>query len=613
MKRHGFRKSSVGLMNPAFQSKEGNGFFRRQPDRKEALIPKAANDHFFDPLLQRATEENESADPVQSKEDAEDKVSMKENAEEEIKKQAISEEEPVQKAEEEEAVQSKIEDSLQKVEEEEQVSASSEEEEAVQQMSEEEEAVQSKTEEEEPLQAKNEEEGIQAKDDGSKEIKRGQSQADSIESTLFQEKGKGMALAPDVKQKMENSFDSDFSKVRIHTGQKAQMMCKKIHAKAFTHGYDLFFGQGQYQPETKAGKHLLAHELTHTLQQKGKTKKTVQPKLNDGHDFHPTSRFSTIELLEDIYDNYAVLKIGSSGKEVMLLQHALIGLDYRLPKYGADGSFGGETSRAVKAFQADMGLTVDGIVGRHTIRYLDKLDRRVDVADPELLVTIDTKINLNNVIAQAGAIPSNTLSPVDLGRVFPENIEVRLKLLDDGVKWQPIITGLTGHYSVQTRLLPGMKEVTGPGGNTSEDNYCDQIKDLNSKALSYVDWYMEDAILAHERVHASKMREALISPIVLKPLEKSITDLAFPKSNLAFNEKVAEVMLRMDKRFEDAVFEAEIAWIEQFISVIKADHGDPKGSGPAYKEGKKIVMPMINKIRKHAKANNWSSCPHGSS
>lgn len=599
MKRHGFRRSAIGLINPAFQSKEGNGFFRRQPDRKEALVSSAANDHFFDPLIQRASEENESADPVQRQEDAEDKVSMKENGEEEIKKQAVSEEEAVQKAEEEEAVQSKADDDLQKVEEEEQVNASSDEEEAVQ----------SKTEEEEAVQAKKEEE-IQTKEDGLKETNKKQNQADSIENTLFQEKGKGMALGPDIKQKMESSFDADFSKVRIHTGQKAQMMCEKIHAKAFTHGYDLFFGQGQYQPETKAGKHLLAHELTHTLQQKGKTKKTVRLKLNDGHDFHPTSRFSTIELLEDIYDNYAVLKIGSSGKEVMLLQHALIGLDYRLPKYGADGSFGGETSRAVKAFQADMGLTVDGIVGRNTINYLDKLDRRVDVADPEAPVTIVTKINLNNVIAQAGAIPSTTLDPGDMGRVFPENIEVRLKMVENGGIWHPIITGLTGHYSVQTRLLPGMKEVTGPGGNTTEDNYCAQIKDLSSMALSYVDWFMEDAILAHERFHATKVRKALISPVVIKPLEKSIADLAFPKNSLAFNENVAEVMLRMDKRFELAVFDAELAWIDHFISLIKADHGDPKGTGPAYKEERKIIMPMIYKIRKHAKASHWSSCPH---
>ncbi|MBI0398292.1 eCIS core domain-containing protein [Cyclobacterium marinum] len=613
MKRHGFRKSSVGLINPTFQSKEGNGFFRRQGDRKEALIPNVANEHFFDPILQSATEEKESAEAVQKKGEDENKVNKKENTKEEIKKQEVSEEDSVQKVEEEEAVQPKTkeEEGLQKVAEEEQVSASSEEEEAVQQMSEEEAAVQSKTEEEGALQAKNDEEGIQAKEEESKVINTRQSQADSIESTLYQEKGKGMGMAPDIKQKMENSFDSDFSKVRIHTGKKAQMMCEKIQAKAFTHGFDLFFGQGQYRPDTKAGKHLLAHELTHTIQQKGKVKKAIQSKLNDGHDFHPTSRFSANEMLEDIFDNNAVLKISSSGTAVMLLQHALIGLDYRLPTFGADGSFGGETSRAVKAFQADMGLTVDGIVGRNTIRYLDRLDRGVEVAVPELPITIDTKINLNNVIAQAGAIPSTSLSPVDMGRVFPENIEVRLKLVDDGLMWHPIIIGLTGHYSVQTRLLPGMKEVTGPGGNTTEENYCAQIKDLNSMALSKVDWFMEDVVLAHERFHASKIRSALISPLVIKPLEKSITDLAFQKSSLAFSEQIAEVMLRLDKRFEEAVFEAEIAWTDQFISLIKNDHGDPKGTGPAYREGKKIAMPMINKIRKHAKANNWSSCPHG--
>jgi|GEM_PF-2384270 len=676
MKRQGFRKSSVGLINPAFQSKEGNSFFRRKTEKNDALIPSVEKDNFFDPMVQRVPDDNEAELAVQNKE-KEEAVSMKEDSKEEIKKQEASdkdelqaaseeeepvqakvdeeegvqkageeeegisakaeaeekvnasteEEEPVQtKGEEEEPVQSKADEKegvqkvveeeetiSTKVEAEEKVSASAEEEEPVQTRAEEEEPVQAASEEEEPLQATTEEDNLQAKEDSSAKGSMRQRQANEIENTLFQEKGKGSAMAPDIKEFMEKKFSSDFSKVRIHTDQKAQLMNKKIRAKAFAHGFDIFFNSGQYQPETKAGRHLLGHELTHTIQQKGITKKTVQPKLNDGNDFHPTSRFSTNEVLEDTYDNYATVKNGSGGQFVALLQDALIGLDYRLPKFGADGSFGEETTRAVKAFQEDVGLSVDGVVGRNTIKYLDRLDRKVDVVTPEFPATIDTTIDLNNVIAQAGAVPSTSLSIGVWGKVLPENIDVKLDLVDDGAMWHPIVIGVVGNYSVKTRLLPGVSEVTGPGGNTSEENFCHQIKDLSNLGLTYGDWFMEDAILTHERFHATKMRKALIDPAVMKPLEKAVKEMAFPKTALSINEILAEVMIRLDPRFEDAIFEAEDKWIDQFIVLVEKDHGTPHGSGPAFSAERKILSPMISKIRNHAKANRWSSCAHSSS
>jgi peptidoglycan hydrolase-like protein with peptidoglycan-binding domain len=634
MKRQGFRKSSVGLINPLFQSKEGNSFFRHKKEQSDSLTPSLDNDNFFDPMIQKVSDEKDTGIAVQSKEkeDTTDKLQAASEEEEPVQAKA-DEEEAVQKAgDEEEAVSAKAEEEEKvsaaaseeepvqtKAEEEEPVQAKAEEEETVSTKAEEEEKVSAAGSEEEPVQSKNEEDTVQtAKEEDSiqtKESKSGkdssrQSQVNSIEHILFQEKGKGMPMSPDTKRFMEKKFGSDFSKVRIHTDQKAQMMNKKIRSKAFAHGFDIFFNQGQYQPETKAGKHLLAHELTHTIQQKGIIKKAVQSKLNDGHDFHPTSRFSTNELLEDTFDNYATLKIGSNGKAVSLVQYALIGIDYRLPKYGADGSFGEETSRAVKAFQADMGLVVDGVVGRNTIQYLDRLDRGVEVTAREMPVTIDAKIDLKNVIAQAGAVASNSLGPADMGRVFPETIDVKLKLIDDGVMWHPVITGLVGHYSVQTRLLPGMKEVTGPGGNTSEENYCDQVNDLSNPGASYVEWFMEDAVLAHERFHASKMRTALIDPSVLIPLEKAVNEMAFPKSALTINDILAEAMIRLDPKFQDAIFEAEMNWIDSFLALVKEDHGVPIGTGPAYHEERKIVNPMIRKIRNHAKANKWSSCTH---
>ncbi|MFT6504159.1 MAG: hypothetical protein ACJASQ_004302 [Crocinitomicaceae bacterium] len=94
--------------------------------------------------------------------------------------------------------------------------------------------------------------------------------SNSIESDLAKSKGKGFAMDDRTRASMEENIGSDFSNVRIHTDAQAIKMCEQLGAQAFTNGNDIYFNQGKYNPSTKSGKHLLAHELTHTVQQKGK-------------------------------------------------------------------------------------------------------------------------------------------------------------------------------------------------------------------------------------------------------------------------------------------------------------------------------------------------------
>ncbi|MBK7110693.1 MAG: DUF4157 domain-containing protein [Bacteroidetes bacterium] len=89
----------------------------------------------------------------------------------------------------------------------------------------------------------------------------------SFASSLNASKGGGSPLPQGTRSFMENAFSTDFSSVKIHTGEQASEMSKGINAKAFTYGNDIYFGEGQYNVDSGEGKHLLAHELTHTLQQ----------------------------------------------------------------------------------------------------------------------------------------------------------------------------------------------------------------------------------------------------------------------------------------------------------------------------------------------------------
>ncbi len=77
----------------------------------------------------------------------------------------------------------------------------------------------------------------------------------------------GEPLPRSVRTFMEPRFGHDFSRVRIHTDRAAAELARSIHARAFTLGPDLVFGAHQFAPETDAGRRLLAHELTHAIQQ----------------------------------------------------------------------------------------------------------------------------------------------------------------------------------------------------------------------------------------------------------------------------------------------------------------------------------------------------------
>jgi hypothetical protein len=93
--------------------------------------------------------------------------------------------------------------------------------------------------------------------------------SEDVSSHLRANSGKGNQLPRAVRSEMSQKIGADFSDVNIHTNDDASQMNKSIGARAFTHGKDIYFNSGEYNPSTQEGKHLLAHELTHVVQQRG--------------------------------------------------------------------------------------------------------------------------------------------------------------------------------------------------------------------------------------------------------------------------------------------------------------------------------------------------------
>jgi len=90
-------------------------------------------------------------------------------------------------------------------------------------------------------------------------------------------RGRGVHLDRSVQSLMQSRLGADFSDVRIHTDGNAVHLNRLLNAKAFTVGNNIYFNQGLYQPDSPTGKHLLAHELTHTIQQ-GRSHAAIQRK-----------------------------------------------------------------------------------------------------------------------------------------------------------------------------------------------------------------------------------------------------------------------------------------------------------------------------------------------
>lgn len=97
----------------------------------------------------------------------------------------------------------------------------------------------------------------------------------SFEQTLNSSKGSGSALPGHTRTFMESRFSADFGDVRIHTDNTAQQLSRSINAQAFAHGNDIYFNSGKFAPDSSSGATLLAHELTHTIQQGAS--KSIQP------------------------------------------------------------------------------------------------------------------------------------------------------------------------------------------------------------------------------------------------------------------------------------------------------------------------------------------------
>ncbi|HTF06440.1 MAG TPA: DUF4157 domain-containing protein [Bacteroidia bacterium] len=154
-----------------------------------------------------------------------------------------------------------------------------------------------------------------------------------FQSKLSGSKGGGQSLDDSTRSEMESKMGADFGNVKVHTGGEANQMSENINAKAFTHGQDIYFKDGQHNTSSSEGKELLAHELVHTVQQKdGGVSRKIQRKPGDPQWENHTvteDEKSIYAIALKLRNKYAPVVQTQPAKEVAEISNAIIAHNHK--------------------------------------------------------------------------------------------------------------------------------------------------------------------------------------------------------------------------------------------------------------------------------------------
>lgn len=130
------------------------------------------------------------------------------------------------------------------------------------------------------------------------------SQQQNNANDIRQELGEGQPLEPGVRARMESAFNMSFSDVRTHTDSNASDISSRINSRAFAVGNHVAFGSGEYKPGTLVGDALIAHELAHTIQQKGASRSVNKMSVENGYDaLEQDADRTAVSVMSSLYGN----------------------------------------------------------------------------------------------------------------------------------------------------------------------------------------------------------------------------------------------------------------------------------------------------------------------
>ena len=351
-----------------------------------------------------------------------------------------------------------------------------------------------------------------------------------LQGQIERARGGGQTLDSRVGSQIGQVLGSDLSGVRIHTDSSADTLNRSLNAKAFTHGSDIFFSRGAYNPRSSSGKELLAHELTHVVQQGGGKASRTQTKLTVGPAGDPYEREADRVAKQVVKgSSRATTAVGAHGlpanqvaRSAAVESRAPTGTIQRAVGYEFETNFKVERERGgftglfspyrkmkkmelIKSYTEGFRMEADenSRLGS-TIEFV--VDPPVQEDDRDKLVTILDK--LQTVSGQIDAGKAGGEKPVMLNKLTGDAVHkgVRVTPHKDGLTSNPQVTGGVSF----DKLMTLFSEVSKPGKKGEDNPYFEAKNELIESGKDFVD----KAVTRVAGVAGSEPLKALVAMLV---------------------------------------------------------------------------------------------------
>ena len=265
---------------------------------------------------------------------------------------------------------------------------------------------------------------------------------------------------------------------------------RALNARAYTTGNDVVFGASYYSPDTNEGRKLLAHELTHVVQQ--------------SHKLRPWSMPSVQRKCVDCADE--------EDKSKQPVRH--------VQRKAASIEFEHAVSNVLPS-QGDMKSKCPAAAASPSSFSLGPRDA-ADIA---------------------------TWSACKWGGTRPDPLQIDTDCCEDGGNWHLVVKKVRSKVATHSRHLSGQSEAT--VASSTSANFCTQVGDLDALGKCPGSWYMLSAVKAHEAVHNSEWKSSF--PTDWPALETNIEGLSVPASGATKTKAAAEAQMRSNATFTKAL------------------------------------------------------------
>jgi hypothetical protein len=288
----------------------------------------------------------------------------------------------------------------------------------------------------------------------------------------------------------EPRFGHDFGGVRLHTSARAVESARALNARAYTTGNDVVFGAGQYSPDTNEGKKLLAHELTHVVQQSNNLRPWSMPSVQRKCDGCTDEEDKVKQPVRHVYRKAAPIEFENAVSNT-------------LPSQGDMKSKCPVAADAPSSFP----------------------------------------------LGPRSAADIATWNACKWGGTRPDSLQVDTDCCEDGGNWHLIVTKVRSKVTTHSRHLRGQNEAT--VSSSTSGNFCDQVTDLDALGRCSGKWYMLSAVKAHEAIHYGEWKSSF--PTDWPALETNIEGLTVPASGATKTKAKAQAQMRSNATFTKAL------------------------------------------------------------